>query len=225
MRGLDYEKIAGIIDHTLLKPIASFAEIEKLCSEAVKYRFASVCVNPVWVSSAAGLLKDTPVKVCSVVAFPLGATPFGIKAAETEAAVRAGAQEVDMVANMALIKAADRKGMRIDIEAVLEAAGRSLVKVIIEACYLTDDEKVFACEIAREAGAHFVKTSTGFGTGGATEEDIRLMRKVVGKEMGVKASGGIRTLQDVITMINAGADRIGASAGVAIVSELLEQNQ
>ncbi len=210
--------IAPMIDHTLLKADATVEQIKKLCEEAKQYNFASVCINPANVSLASSLLKGTPVKVCTVIGFPLGATTPTAKAIETRDAIANGADEVDMVINVGALKSGDYDLVKRDIEAVVEAArGRALVKVIIEAALLTDEEKVKACLLAKLAGADFVKTSTGFGPGGATVEDVRLMRKVVGSEMGIKAAGGIRDLESARKMIEAGATRIGASASVAIV--------
>ncbi len=210
--------VAAMIDHTLLKPDATKDQVVKLCEEAKQYEFASVCVNPANVGLAASLLKGTPVKVCTVIGFPLGATTPTAKAVETCDAIANGATEVDMVINVGALKSGDYDLVKRDIEAVVEAArGKALVKVILETALLTDEEKVKACLLARMAGADFVKTSTGFGPGGATVEDIRLMRKVVGADMGVKASGGIRNLESARKMIEAGASRIGASASVAIV--------
>lgn len=214
-------EIAKYIDHTLLKPDATKDEIEKLCEEAKEFGFASVCVNPAWVSYARELLQKTDVKVCTVIGFPLGATTTETKRMETEQAIQNGAAEVDMVMNIGALKSGDQLTVENDIEAVVHAAKeKALVKVIIETCLLTDDEKVIACQLAKKAGADYVKTSTGFSTGGATVEDIKLMRKTVGPDLGVKASGGIRTREDALAMINAGATRIGASAGVAIVKGL-----
>lgn len=210
--------VAAMIDHTLLKPDATRDQIVKLCEEAKQYNFASVCVNPANVSLAASLLKGTPVKVCTVIGFPLGATTPTAKAMETRDAIANGATEVDMVINVGALKSGDYDLVKRDIEAVVDAArGKAIVKVILETALLTDEEKVKACLLAKIAGADFVKTSTGFGPGGATVEDIRLMRKVVGSDMGVKASGGIRNLESARKMIEAGASRIGASASVAIV--------
>lgn len=210
--------VAAMIDHTLLKPDATRDQIVKLCEEAKQYGFASVCVNPANVSLAASLLKGTPVKVCTVIGFPLGATTPTAKAIETRDAIANGATEVDMVINVGALKSGDYDLVKRDIEAVVDAArGKALVKVILETALLTDEEKVKACLLAKMAGADFVKTSTGFGPGGATVEDVRLMRKVVGSDMGVKASGGIRNLESARKMIEAGASRIGASASVAIV--------
>lgn len=209
--------IAAMIDHTLLKQDATEQQIIELCQEAKTYGFASVCVNPMWVEAAAKQLQGAEPKVCTVIGFPLGAMTKETKAFETKEAIRKGATEIDMVIPVGALKAGQDDIVKEHIEAVVEAAEGTLVKVIIETCLLTDEEKVRACEIAKVAGADYVKTSTGFSTGGATKEDIALMRQTVGKEMGVKASGGVRSLEDVEKMIAAGATRIGASSGVAIV--------
>lgn len=210
--------LAGMIDHTLLKADARPQEIEKLCAEARKYHFKSVCVNPGNVALAHRLLRGSGVLVCTVVGFPLGATTTGAKSAETRDAVADGADEIDMVINIGALKAGDFEKVKHDIEAVVEAAKGRVVKVILETHLLTDEEKVAACQLSKAAGAHFVKTSTGVGGGGATAEDIALMRKVVGPSMGVKASGGVRTKEDAEKMVAAGANRIGASASVAIAT-------
>ena len=215
---MDKKTIAAMIDHTLLKPEATQAQIEKLCAEAAEYHFASVCVNPVYIPLAARLLKGTGVKVCCVVGFPLGAIAPEQKAAEAASCAAMGAEELDMVIHVGAAKAGDWALVQRDIEGVVKAAAGHTVKVIIETCLLTDEEKVKACEAAKAAGAHFVKTSTGFSTGGATTHDIALMRKTVGPEMGVKASGGIRDYATAMAMIEAGANRIGASAGIEIVA-------
>jgi deoxyribose-phosphate aldolase len=210
--------IAKMIDHTLLKANTTKEQIVKLCEEAKQYNFASVCVNPTWVATAAELLKGTDVKVCTVIGFPLGANTPETKAFETKDAIEKGATEVDMVINIGALKDGNDELVERDIRAVVEAAkGKALVKVIIETCLLTEEEKVRACELAVKAGADYVKTSTGFSTGGATVEDIALMRKTVGPDIGVKASGGVRDLQGAEAMIQAGATRIGTSSGVAIV--------
>lgn len=213
--------IAALIDHTLLKPDATPAQIEALCHEAAQYRFASVCVNPSYVPLCARLLRDTPVAVCTVIGFPLGATTTKAKVFEATQAAANGARELDMVIPIGRLKAGEYRDVAEDIRAVVEAghAAGALVKVIIETALLSDEEKVAACLIAARAGADFVKTSTGFSGGGATAADIALMRRVVGPGLGVKASGGVRTLADARAMVEAGADRIGASAGVAIVRE------
>lgn len=207
-----------MIDHTLLKPEATKEQIVKLAEEAKEYSFASVCVNPAWVKTAAEILKDTPdVKVCTVIGFPLGATTSETKAFETKNAIENGADEVDMVINIGALKAQQNDLVESDIHSVVEAAkGKALVKVIIETSLLTDEEKKRACELSVKAGADFVKTSTGFSTGGATVEDIRLMRETVGPDIGVKASGGVRSREDALALVEAGATRIGASSGVAI---------
>ncbi|WP_425348918.1 deoxyribose-phosphate aldolase [Halalkalibacter urbisdiaboli] len=213
------QAIASYIDHTALKPETTKEQIITLCKEAKEYQFASVCVNPTWVKLAAELLSDQEaVKVCTVIGFPLGASSSEVKAFETKHAIDEGATEVDMVINIGALKDQNFELVEQDIRAVVEAAkGKALTKVIIETSLLTDNEKKHACELAVKAGADFVKTSTGFSTGGATVEDIRLMRKVVGPELGVKASGGVRDLKGAKEMIEAGATRIGASAGVSIV--------
>jgi deoxyribose-phosphate aldolase len=213
--------LARLIDHTLLKPDATADQIAQLCYEARKYGFASVCVNPTNVSLCADLLRGTPVKVCTVVGFPLGATPPEVKAFETLHAIQQGASEIDMVINIGALKSQDLELVARDMRSVVQAAHPkgSLVKVIIEAALLTQEEKVTACLLAKEAGADFVKTSTGFSSGGATVEDVVLMRRVVGEQMGVKAAGGVRTLEDAEKMVQAGASRIGASAGVKIVQD------
>ncbi|MCP1306508.1 deoxyribose-phosphate aldolase [Paenibacillus tyrfis] len=212
-------EIARLIDHTLLKADASREAVIRLAEEAKQYRFASVCVNPVQVKTAFEVLKDTPdVKVCTVIGFPLGATMPEVKAFEVREAIAAGATEVDMVINIGALKDKQDDLVEQDIRAVVEAAkGKALTKVIIETCLLTDEEKERACRLAVKAGADFVKTSTGFSTGGATAADIALMRKTVGPDIGVKASGGVRSLEDVKAMIEAGATRIGSSSGVSIV--------
>ncbi len=212
--------VASMIDHTLLKPEATTNDVEKLCSEAKKYGFASVCVNPSYVPLCAKLLKGIAVKVCTVIGFPLGATSTASKTFETEQAIREGAQEVDMVMNIGMLKSGEDEYVENDIFAVISTAKRyqSLSKVIIETGLLTDEEKVKACILAKRAGADFVKTSTGFGKGGATVGDVALMRRVVGSAMGVKASGGVRSREEALAMVASGADRIGASASVKIVS-------
>ena len=211
--------LARTIDHTLLKPDATQDQIAQLCFEARKYGFASVCVNPTWVELCARLLEGSAVKVCSVIGFPLGATAPEVKAFETQNALDHGASEIDMVINIGALKARDLDLAARDIRGVVATAHarRALVKVIIEAVLLTDEEKTIACLLAKEAGADFVKTSTGFASGGATVHDVELMRRTVGPEMGVKAAGGVRTYEDAQQMIRAGATRIGASAGVKIV--------
>lgn len=211
--------LAKLIDHTLLKPDATQQEIAQLCFEARKHGFASVCVNPTWVPLCAQLLKGSTVKVCTVIGFPLGATSSESKAFETETAIHQGATEIDMVINIGALKARDLETVARDIRGVVNAAHSKniIVKVIIETALLTDEEKTIASLISKEAGADFVKTSTGFAGGGATVHDVALMRKTVGPQMGVKASGGVRTFEDADAMIKAGATRIGASAGVKII--------
>lgn len=214
-------QIAKMIDHTLLKADATKEQVKTLCEEAKEYSFASVCVNPTWVQYASELLAGTEVKVCTVIGFPLGATTSATKAFETANAIENGATEVDMVINIGALKDKNFDLVKEDIKAVVDAAkGKALTKVIIETSLLTDEEKEKACVLAVEAGTDFVKTSTGFSTGGATVEDIALMRKTVGPEIGVKASGGVRSSEDTEKMIEAGATRIGASSGVAIVNGL-----
>ncbi len=213
------KNLSRYIDHTLLKADATENEVIKLCNEAKEYDFFSVCINPGFVEIAAKELSESNVAVCTVIGFPLGASTPETKAFETRDAIQKGAAEVDMVINISKLK--DKKDEEVlkDIKAVVDAADKkALVKVIIETCLLTDEEKERACKLAKDAGADFVKTSTGFSTGGATKEDIALMRKTVGTEMGVKASGGVRTYEDAVTMIESGATRIGASASIAIVT-------
>jgi deoxyribose-phosphate aldolase len=211
--------LAGMIDHTLLKPDATQQEIAQLCFEARKHNFASVCVNPTWVSLCAQLLQGSQVKVCTVIGFPLGATAPEVKAFETQTAIDHGATEIDMVINIGALKAHDLELVARDIHGVVRVthARGYIVKVILETALLTDEEKTIASLISKEAGADFVKTSTGFASGGATVHDVALMRKAIGPEMGVKASGGVRTYEDAESMIQAGATRIGASAGVKII--------
>ena len=210
---MDKQQLAKMIDHTILKPEADKASIEKLCKEALEYNFASVCINPTNVELAAKLLKGSEVKVCTVIGFPLGANTMEVKAFETKDAIAKGADEVDMVINIGRLKDKDYEYVEKDIKAVVDAADKkALTKVIIETCLLTEEEKVKACE----SGADFVKTSTGFSTGGATPEDIKLMRETVGPDMGVKASGGVRSIEDAEAVIKNGATRIGASASIAI---------
>jgi deoxyribose-phosphate aldolase len=213
--------VASMIDHTLLRPDATRRDIETLCREAAEYGFATVCVNPTWVAVCANVLRGTPVKVTSVVGFPLGATTPDVKHYETRRAIFDGAREIDMVVNVGALKSGDLRLVERDIEAVTypcREAG-AVSKVIIEAAFLTDEEKVTACTLAKAAGADYVKTSTGFGPGGATVADVALMRRIVGDEMGVKAAGGVRDLEGLKAMVAAGATRIGASAGVRIVQE------
>lgn len=212
--------LAEYIDHTQLKPDTTKEKIAQIVNEAREHRFASVCVNPYWVPYCYDNLKDTDVNVCTVIGFPLGATSTSAKVSETKLAIDDGATEVDMVINIGELKSGNDEAVQRDIEAVVEAAkGRALTKVIIETSLLTNDEKVRACQSAKAAGADFVKTSTGFSGGGATVEDVKLMRDTVGSEMGIKASGGVRDLQGAKAMIEAGATRIGASAGVDIIAD------
>lgn len=213
--------IAGLIDHTLLKPEASRADIRKLCYEAVRFSFASVCINPWYVPLAAELVRGSPVKVCTVAGFPLGATLPQVKIYEAEEAIKLGAQEIDMVINIGALKSGQDDVVELDIRGVVEAShrGGAITKVILETALLTLEEKVRACVASKNAGADFVKTSTGFGPAGATAEDVALMRAVVGKDVGVKAAGGIRSLEDLKNMVSAGATRIGASASVRILEQ------
>lgn len=212
--------LSKYVDHTLLKPEASIEDVHKVCDEAKRYNFASVCVNPNYIQFVAEQLSGSSVVPCVVIGFPLGATTPEVKAAETAAVIALGAKEVDMVINIGAIKSANWALVKRDIETVVSTAkGKALVKVIIETCLLTDEEKVKACTVAKLAGADFVKTSTGFSTGGATVEDIRLMRQTVGPVMGVKASGGVRDYNSAVAMIQAGATRLGTSSGVKIVSD------
>jgi deoxyribose-phosphate aldolase len=213
--------VAGFIDHTLLKPDATRQQIEELCHEAAQFKFATVCVNPTWVATCARLLSGSGVGVCSVVGFPLGATSSDVKEYETRRAIFDGAREIDMVINIGALKSGDLHVVERDIESVTRPCRESgaLSKVIIEAALLSDEEKITACTLAKAACADYVKTSTGFGPGGATAADVALMRRVVGSEMGVKAAGGVRDLDSVKAMIAAGASRVGASAGVKIVQQ------
>ncbi|KHD86297.1 deoxyribose-phosphate aldolase [Bacillus ginsengihumi] len=213
-------ELATFFDHTILKADAKKEEIERLIAEAKQYHFASVCINPVWVPFASEALKGCDVKVCTVIGFPLGATTTAAKVFETEDAITNGASEVDMVISIGLLKEGDDQAVEEDIRAVVNTAkNKAIVKVIIETSLLTDEEKVRACQLAKKAGADFVKTSTGFSTGGANVADVALMRKTVGEKMGVKASGGIHTLKDAKALIRAGATRLGASASVKIMNE------
>jgi deoxyribose-phosphate aldolase len=218
----DWKRVASIIDHTLLKPEATTQEVERLCGEAIDYGFACAMVNPTYVALVSSLVAGTSVKVGTVIGFPLGATLTTVKRHESLETVRLGAQELDMVINLGALKSGDRARVQADIRGVVEVAhdNGALLKVIIETCLLTLEEKILACQIAVACGADYVKTSTGFSRGGATVEDISLMRGVVGDKLGVKASGAIRTAADALAMIQAGASRIGASSGVSIVNEL-----
>jgi deoxyribose-phosphate aldolase len=218
----DRRTVASTIDHTLLKPDATRAQIQQLCAEAAEYQFASVCVNPGWVALASQCLADAEPVVATVIGFPLGATLPQAKAQETALALAAGATEFDMVINIGALKSKDFALVAQDIAGVVEAAAGHTVKVIIETALLTESEKVEACVIAKAAGAHYVKTSTGFAGKGATTEDVALMRRVVGPDMGVKASGGIRSAKDALAMLAAGATRLGVSAGIQIMMELAE---
>lgn len=224
MKNIDI-KINKLIDHTLLKAFATAEDIKKLCEEAKEYDFASVCVNPCNVKLTHELLKGTDVRVCTVIGFPLGANTMEVKAYETEDAVKNGANEIDMVINVGKAKEHDFNYLVEEIRSVVDSADGNLVKVILETCYLTDEEIVEACHAASIAGAQFVKTSTGFGTGGATVEHVSLMRKSIPITMSVKASGGIRTLEDLEKMVAAGATRIGASSGKKIIKEYNERNK
>lgn len=211
-------KLNKYIDHTLLKPDANSDQIDQLLAEAKEFDFASVCVNPTWVAYATEALRGSDVKVCTVVGFPLGANTAAVKAFETRDAIANGADELDMVINIGALKSGDLDLVEKDIRAVVEASGDKLVKVIIEACLLSEQEKITACQLSQKAGADFVKTSTGFSTGGATVADVALMRKTVGPDMGVKAAGGARSYADALAFVEAGATRIGTSSGVAILN-------
>lgn len=213
-------EMASYIDHTLLKPDASRDDILQICREAVKYRFASVCVNPSWIPLVSKQLKGTGVKTCSVISFPPGSETPEMKAMEASYVIGQGADEVDMVINIGAVKSGNWELAERDIQAVTDVKRHALVKVIIETCLLTEDEKVKICKIAKQAGADYVKTSTGFSKGGALASDVALMRRTVGPDTGVKASGGIRTLEDAQNMLAAGATRLGASAGIEIISSL-----
>ena len=213
------KNIAAIIDHTLLKADATEKDILKCCEEGKKYGFASVCIQPCYVKLAAEALKGSGVKVATVVGFPLGANLTSVKAFEAARAVEDGADELDMVLNIGALKQGNAKYVEEDIKAVVKAADGAVVKVILETCYLTDEEKVLACKLSKNAGAHFVKTSTGLAGGGATVEDVALMRRTVGQDLGVKAAGGIRTLESFKAMVDAGANRIGTSNGVKILED------
>ena len=217
---MNKKQMAAMIDHTILKAVAKRQDVEKLCEEAKVNNFASVCVNPVHVPLAAKLLSGSSVEVCTVVGFPLGATSYKVKAQEAAWAVQDGATEVDMVIDIGAAKEGRFDDVEADIAGVVEASKPAIVKVILEVCYLTEDEIVACCKAAVRAGAHFVKTSTGFGDSGATVEAVSLMRKTVGPDIGVKAAGGIRTAKDALAMVEAGANRIGCSAGLAIMAEL-----
>ena len=217
-------QVNKFIDHTILKAVATKDDVKKICNEAIKYDFKSVCINPANVAYAKELLEDSDVLVCTVIGFPLGANTKEIKALETLDAIKNGADEIDMVINVGKAKEHDYDYIEEEIKLVVASAAGKTVKVIIETCYLTDEEKVECCLAAKRANATFVKTSTGFGTGGATKEDIALMRATVGEEMGVKASGGVRSLEDLEQMVEAGASRIGASSGVAIMENSISKS-
>ncbi len=214
------QELAGMIDHTLLKPEATFPEIKQLCEEAMQYNFASVCVNPSFVETCFEIVKSSNVKVCTVIGFPLGATTSQSKLLEAEEAIKNGAEELDMVINIGKLKDKDYDFVFGEIKSIAELSKKHLCvsKVIIETCLLSDEEKVIACSLSKEAGANFVKTSTGFSKGGATVRDVALMKFVVGNKLQVKASGGVRSYEDAIAMINAGASRLGASAGLKIIA-------
>jgi deoxyribose-phosphate aldolase len=223
----DLPTMAGWIDHTLLKPDAIPAQIENLCREACEYQFAAVCINPIFVNLCSRLLDNSPVKVCTVIGFPLGATPTRVKVAETRMCLELGAAEIDMVLPIGFLRAGELEVVQDDIQAVSETAHaqHAIVKVIFENALLDDTHKILACLICKDAGADFVKTSTGFGPGGATLADVELMRRVVGPDMGVKAAGGVRSLSDARSFLAAGATRLGSSAGVKIMQEYLAEGQ
>ena len=220
MKVIDAKTLASAIDHTILKADATKQQLVDCCRQAREYGFASVCVNPFYVPLVAAELANTGVRVCAVIGFPLGANNSEVKSFEAAAAVKAGAEEIDMVINIGALKGGNYDYVENEISSVVKASGKAIVKVIIETCYLTQEEKTKACILAVKAGAKFVKTSTGLGVAGATVEDVILMRAVVGVEIGVKAAGGIRSLKDALDMLGAGADRIGTSAGVKIIGEL-----
>ena len=214
---MNKQEVSKMIDHTILKPNASKEDVKKICEESIEHNFCSVCVNPVWVKYVSSLLKGSDVKVCSVIGFPLGASTSEIKRDEAKKAVDDGADEIDMVINIGYLKSKEIELFKKDIELVREATKGKILKVIIETCLLTDEEKIEACKISKELKADFVKTSTGFSTGGAKVEDVKLMRSTVGSDMGVKASGGIKNYEDALKMIEAGANRIGTSSGIDII--------
>jgi deoxyribose-phosphate aldolase len=215
------QQLASMIDHSLLKPNATLEELKKVCQEAAQYKFKAVCINPIFVADAVSLLKGKDILVCSVIGFPFGTHSSEIKAKETAEVIERGAREVDMVIQVGALKDKRDQDVVKDIRAVVQAAKGCPVKVILETCYLTDEEKIRGCRLSMEAGASFVKTSTGFASGGATVEDVRLIREVVGKDFGVKAAGGIRTLEDAIKMIEAGANRLGTSSSVNIMKAVI----
>jgi deoxyribose-phosphate aldolase len=212
-------KIAGMIDHTLLKPDATTDAVSRLCEEALQYSFASVCVNPCYIPLCQSILRGGPVKVCTVIGFPLGASATAVKSFEAQQAIASGAEEVDMVINIGALKSGNLDFVKEDIRAVVKASGGVLVKVILETCLLTDEEKIIACKAAEAAGADYVKTSTGFSTGGATVADIALIRRTISPRMGIKASGGVRSLDFARQLIEAGATRLGTSASIKLVEE------
>lgn len=215
------ENLAKMIDHTNLNPTSTESDIRKLCKEAMEYNFYSVCINPTWVSYAKNILGGSNIKICTVIGFPLGATTSEIKASETRNAIRNGADEIDMVINIGFLKGPNINIFERDIEMVRKACEKNILKVIIETCLLNEKEKILACQISKKLNTDFVKTSTGFSTKGATIEDIKLMRKILGKGTGIKASGGIKNYQNAVAMINAGANRIGTSKGVSIVESCI----
>lgn len=215
------ENLAKMIDHTNLNPTSTESDIRKLCKEAMEYNFYSVCINPTWVSYAKNILGGSNIKICTVIGFPLGATTSEIKASETRNAIGNGADEIDMVINIGFLKGPNINIFERDIEMVRKACEKNILKVIIETCLLNEKEKILACQISKKLNTDFVKTSTGFSTKGATIEDIKLMRKILGKGMGIKASGGIKNYQNAVAMINAGANRIGTSKGVSIVESCI----
>lgn len=221
MVNTDRKTISGMIDHTLLRATATSDEIREYCRQAVEYNFASVCVNPYHVKLVTECLKGSEVRVCTVVGFPLGANTLAVKVFEAERAVEEGAQEIDMVINIAALKEGNISYVENEIREVVKASKKAIVKVIIETCYLSDDEKIAACEAAKRAGAHFVKTSTGFGTSGAKLEDVILMKKAVEDSLGVKASGGVKSLEDAVKFIEAGVSRIGTSSGISLIKDEL----
>ncbi len=218
---MEHFKLADLMDHTLLKPEATEPQIDRLCFEAQEYKFATVCINPFYVKRSADILVNSKISVCTVVGFPLGANRTSTKVSEVILAIKEGATEFDMVMNIGALKGGHEKIVDQEIQEVVKAAQGCIVKVILETCLLTDDEKVRACQLAQQAGAHFVKTSTGFSTGGATVKDVALLRQTVGSSMGVKASGGIKTYAIAQAMIEAGANRLGTSSGIAILNERL----
>ncbi|EFI42601.1 deoxyribose-phosphate aldolase [Peptoniphilus sp. oral taxon 386 str. F0131] len=217
-------EINRMIDHTLLKPESTREQVKNLCEEALKYNFKSVCINPYWVEYASEILKGSEVGVCTVIGFPLGANTTELKAFEAREAVKNGAAEVDMVINVGLLKSEEFDAVEKDIKAVVDAADGRIVKVILETCLLSDEEIIKACKLSMNAGADFVKTSTGFSSHGATAHHVKLMKSVVGDNLEVKASGGIRDLKTSLEMIDSGATRLGVSAGIAIVKEYLDEN-